>query len=123
MWRKVLVSAALMVACCPAHAANLSAADAVLLIDRGSGEVEMFVVGISDGLEWANVSNLRKRAPQLYCLPEKLGLTNDQIISILREYVKANPKEASLPVGLVLRSAMEETFPCKASVREDATAH
>jgi len=50
---------------------------------------------------------------QIYCVPEKLALADEQIVGILKRYVQTHLEKRGLPLGLVLLIAMRETFPCK----------
>jgi hypothetical protein len=54
--------------------------------------------------------------PMLYCAPETIKLTGDQLIDILRRWVEANRTKApdidTAPPAAALLYALEEAFPC-----------
>jgi hypothetical protein len=49
----------------------------------------------------------------LYCQLDKIALTVQQEVSILKGYVERNPKIKDWPVGLVMFLALQDAFPCK----------
>ena len=46
-----------------------------------------------------------------YCLPE--NATNDQIISVIRKYLDANPEKLHLDGAELIIDAISDAFPCK----------
>lgn len=50
-----------------------------------------------------------------FCPPDKLTLTPEQDVKILRDYLKANPANAKLPTTVALALAYRFTFPCSAT--------
>jgi len=66
-----------------------------------------------DGLEWANAYLTRRRKQEpLYCTPNNLALTADQIIQIVRGAMDRFPKIATQPIGAGVLFSFQKTFPC-----------
>jgi hypothetical protein len=53
----------------------------------------------------------------IYCSPRKMVITTEQTASILREFVKKEPKLAEESASWVLLYALRETFPCEPTAR------
>jgi hypothetical protein len=71
--------------------------------------------GIEDGLSWANVASGIRIGVKLYCPPSDLALTDDQIIDILRRFVRTNTSinVEQDRVGSILLIALQQLFPCQ----------
>lgn len=89
-------------------AAEMSAQEFMQQVDRGEQVPQVYMAGIATGIEWANASASKK----LYCAPQKLAITADQNLSMLREVLRETPRLATSPLGLVLMISYERTFPC-----------
>jgi hypothetical protein len=72
-----------------------------------------FVDGMEEGIRWANLEAKDRYGQYLYCQPD-LALTDDQIISIVRQYVAKHPPPDRIRsrIGLILMNALIEVFPC-----------
>ncbi|CCE06458.1 hypothetical protein BRAS3843_1730027 [Bradyrhizobium sp. STM 3843] len=70
-----------------------------------------------NGMSWANAAIEVEGGVKLYCMPDSLALAPQQNVQILRQYVTDHPEHAKRPFGLVLLSALRETFPCPAGKR------
>ena len=68
------------------------------------GLAQMMVIGIAEGFDTINDQLKASQHPALYCSPDKLN--GDQLIDILRKWVKANraksPRIDKAPPGAVL---------------------
>lgn len=66
------------------------------------------------GMSWANVfiAEDRKERP-LYCPPNTLVLTGEQLVDVLRREMEKSPDEGSRPVGFVLLFALQKEFACQ----------
>ena len=62
---------------------TLEAYDKVLLPEDRKW-LETLISGMETGLVWANAMLKNRQQPLLYCEPEKLTLTDDQIIDMMR---------------------------------------
>lgn len=94
---------------------RLSARDTLKKIDAGNAESLVYSVqlnSLADGFGWANGQLQASGQPQLFCQPENLATTADQVASILRDYLKQNATMGDYPVGAVLLNALRFTFPC-----------
>jgi hypothetical protein len=76
------------------------------LTDRGSG-------GMTTGLLWGNVMLKDRGQPPLYCQPDKLVITDAQMIDMMRRAMKDNPKWGEFPIGMMVLATLQRTFPCK----------
>lgn len=80
-------------------------------LGRDTAETE--IMGIQRGFGKTNgfLTATRKEAP-LYCQPETLSLTADQLVDMLRREVKEQPDldQGDLPSALL--AVMRHTFPC-----------
>lgn len=85
-------------------------------IDGANEEVAslylVIVSALGTGIQWANIAAKSELGQALYCPPEKLTITGDQKVQLLRSVVKANPSLANAKAGLALMLAYKETFPC-----------
>lgn len=77
-----------------------------------SNIIKVHINGIVDGLQWANTAVNNRGDQRLWCQPEKLSLSVEQTIVMLKQYVAENPRNADAPIGLALLYAMRYTFPC-----------
>src|SRR6516162_3943168 len=50
----------------------------------------LWLSGIELGLSWANIFYQHEGFPPLYCPPEHVALTHDEVVSILDEYLKCD---------------------------------
>jgi hypothetical protein len=71
------------------------------------------VTGMGIGFSWYNGGASVQFGQQLYCQPDKLSITPQQFLAILRRHVRENPRDEYAPVGLAMLSALEATFPCR----------
>lgn len=119
--------------------AILAAVAAVLTISAGAAQAEptlgqyqtarklpdfsAYMIGLDDGISWANANLASLHEAPLYCQPGKLALTVEQSLSILDAYIAAeklkpkakNPFDASSPIGVVYLFALKDAFPCPTS--------
>jgi len=82
----------------------------------GREQTETELVGIQTGFMEANkfLAGMRREAP-MYCQPETLHLTADQLVDMLRRGLKEQPEidDDDLPSALLF--VMQRTFPCEQS--------
>jgi Rap1a immunity proteins len=85
--------------------------DAASLAERH--RMSDYLSGIEIGMSWVNVflAEERKDRP-LYCPPNTLAPTGEQLVDFLRTELKASPEEGSRPLGFVLMTALQKAFPC-----------
>jgi hypothetical protein len=92
---------------------------ASLLADLDGGPpnhslAQMMVIGIAEGFDTVNYQLNASQHPALYCPPDKLN--GDQLVDILRKWVKANraksPRIDKAPPGAALLYALQDAFPC-----------
>jgi hypothetical protein len=110
MWAWLSFCATLLLVS-PARA-EPAATDFLKSLDGGDESGLVYLNGIAQGIDWTEALLEQSGRKRLYCGPEKLSFTPDQYASILREYVKRNPKAGGLPIGGAMLFAMIDTFPC-----------
>jgi hypothetical protein len=76
----------------------------------------VWLLGASKGFLQANIflTTARNEAP-LYCPPSQLDLTEDQLVSMLRQAVVSDPLMNDKAVPEVLLDVLQKTFPCNAA--------
>ena len=75
---------------------------------------KMYFGGYLEGLKWANLMMKRNKLPSLYCPPPELGLTVDNGIQILDDFIgKSKNLEGNDHIEVVMIFAMQSAFPCK----------
>jgi len=76
--------------------------------------MEQFVYDMNEGMGWLNDYLVSARhEPRVYCPPDKLVLTGNQLVDILQRFVQHNPQYGDFPVGGVLIFALKDAFPCQ----------
>ncbi len=81
--------------------------------DKGEASAtRMYLLGIYDGFSWANAALSNRGQKKIFCQPEKLAITADQVISIYIRFAKKWKGDANLPAGIIMELALEEVFPC-----------
>jgi hypothetical protein len=102
-------------------AARADIADVFRQFDRGTSAdkdfVKTLILGIEDGFEAANDELKANGKPMLYCAPEAIKFTGDQLVEILRRWVDTNrvkaPRLEAAPPATALLYALEDAFPCR----------
>jgi hypothetical protein len=80
--------------------------------------VKMYVMGIGQGIAWANAAAEKNNAP-LYCQPPKFSMDGNNYIGILDKTIgtfesKTTAKELNeFPVGMLLFMGLQQAFPCQ----------
>lgn len=90
--------------------AEASAGDIITFKDQDI--TKMHINGMGQGLLWANVLLKQRGNTPLYCQPAQLGMTPEQYIAILEDYVKGDAKRREAPAPLMLLIALQRVFPC-----------
>jgi hypothetical protein len=82
----------------------------------GRDATETQLMGIQSGFMEANrfLTETRKEAP-MFCQPETLSLTADQLVDMLRRAVKEQPDIDQGDPASALLTIMQHTFPCPQS--------
>jgi hypothetical protein len=73
---------------------------------------EIFLSGVYDGFSVADAAMRDDHKERLFCAPDELSMTNDQLNSILAVYVEKHKVHMDWPVSLYLLTALQEVFPC-----------
>jgi len=102
-------------------AAQADISDVFRQFDHGTSAdkdfVKALILGIEDGFEAANDELKANGKPMLYCAPEAMKFTGDQLVEILRRRVSANrvkaPRLEAAPPATALLYALEDAFPCR----------
>ena len=75
--------------------------------------LQLHIGSIGRGIFWANTYMQESSGTLMYCPPEKLVVTTQQYVDILRQHVRREPKEGDLPTGLALLRALISIYPCQ----------
>ncbi|WP_293646083.1 Rap1a/Tai family immunity protein [Sphingopyxis sp. RIFCSPHIGHO2_12_FULL_65_19] len=113
--RATMLAAALLVLPSSAHA-EATGREFLQNIDKGGESAEVYKLALfaySTGIGWAHSAMTNDGAAPAYCVPDTLSITADQVLSMVREAVKAQPELKELPAGLVVWAAYLYTFPCR----------
>jgi len=73
---------------------------------------ELWLTGVYDGLEDANVELKQTNKAELFCTPSNLAVTGDQIKSILNNYITKHKVKMDWDIDFLLLEALKEVFPC-----------
>lgn len=84
-----------------------------ILVPKDRKIIETLIGGMTIGLLWANATLKERGQPLLYCQPDKLVITQSQIIDMMRRTMKDNPKWGDFPLGMMVLMTLQRTFPCK----------
>ena len=84
----------------------------------GQHGAETEIMGLQAGFTEANayLTGTRKEAP-MFCQPENLRLTADQLIDMLRRGVDKQPDLDQFDLASALLAVMQRTFPCQQNPR------
>jgi hypothetical protein len=96
--RAVLIAAAFAILATTPAVAELTVKSVLERLERGDPASKSYMMGIGNGLSWANEFLYTDHKPQLFCVPEKLDLTAEQDLDILKRYVHENPASADGPL-------------------------
>jgi hypothetical protein len=78
------------------------------------GLTHLWLSGVYQGLQSANVALISAHHPPLFCQPEKVALKDDQVAEILNRYLHSRHNNVGMrsPVVSHVLSAMQAEFPC-----------
>jgi hypothetical protein len=115
--RRALALAASLAASClillPAPArAEPDARTFLEKIDKGEKIYLTVLNGYGVGLGWANTYVAEQGQPKIFCPPDKLAITAEQNVEILRRFVAVDPSIATAPAGMAMLFAYRSEFPC-----------
>lgn len=115
----------------PMHALALAAALAVtatpafaepslkdFLDSRGEARelFEVYIVATEDALSWANASLENEGRQGLYCPPQRIALTADQVVDIVVRFSQVEREQdvdpAEMYLSLFVLFALKDAFPC-----------
>lgn len=82
----------------------------------GKEMIETYATGVARGIFWANAVVTHDTGVPMFCMPPKLGLDQDMVLSITDRYIKAHLGEGRInketSIELIILLAMKDTFPC-----------
>ena len=100
----------------PALAEEANAATFLAVYDAARPEdkahLRNFVEALQNGVAWANAALKFQKQKPLYCEPEKLALTAEQVIDLIRKEVQARPSSGMFPWPAVMIRTLQNNFPC-----------
>lgn len=91
----------------------------VVLSDEQSGRMAFcigYVRGVLDEL-WSeqampDILDIKKSGHSKICISD--DVSNEQMLKVVIKYLQGHPSKLQVPANLLIRSSMEEAFPCKA---------
>ncbi len=80
-------------------------------------QFENYLVGVGRGIFYANVLLATQGKPKLFCMPKKLALDKDIILSLIDQEIRNPPSGKPFPkettVEMVMAFSIARRFPCK----------
>jgi hypothetical protein len=92
--------------------ANAEATAKEFLSSPPSDLKEMLAGVLGLGFYWSNTFLEADGGKPMYCPPQKLAITSQQYMEILRQHVQENPQSGDQPAGYAMLLALRDTFPC-----------
>ena len=72
----------------------------------------MAILNVASGMAWANATLAGDGRKPIYCRPEELVLTPEQLVTMMRRLIKSIPLLRDYPFGYVTMKALQKNFPC-----------
>jgi len=69
---------------------------------------EVIASAFASGMSWAGAM----KGHPVYCPPQAVALTGNQVMSILESFLAANPETADKPYGFALSASLGRAYPC-----------
>ncbi len=117
-----IISALVLFACLRLMAADMTVKqyqkDVSSSDQQRSDAAKLLVMGIGNGVAWANAAAEKKGSP-LYCQPAHFAMNGNNYVEILEKMIKnfeskTTTKELNaFPAGLLLVMGLQESFPCQ----------
>lgn len=73
---------------------------------------KIWLDGVYNGLLVASIDMAQDNRGSLFCPPGKMAMTNDQVKSIIDQYLTTHKVQMDWPISVVLLGALKEVFPC-----------
>ncbi|HEY8095469.1 MAG TPA: hypothetical protein VIE65_05165 [Methylobacter sp.] len=83
-----------------------------ILVQEDRKHIERLIRGMQIGLLWANTLLKNRKQPLLYCQPDRLTLTDTQVIDMMRQAIIDKPKWGDFPLGMMVLFTLQRNFPC-----------
>ncbi len=80
--------------------------------DGGKQAVEMYVIGVGQGIFWSSVYNKSVGQGSIFCPPSDLTLTGDIILSVVNSGLKKTSMSGDKPIELFMIAEFRRVFPC-----------
>jgi hypothetical protein len=73
---------------------------------------KFYVKGLIDGIGDMNAQMSIRTGHYLFCEPEKVAMVEDQLMSIVEDYIERVKKAGGFPISAVAVQALTDVFPC-----------
>jgi hypothetical protein len=73
---------------------------------------KIYLRGLHQGVSWSNTVLNYQKLPKLYCAPDTITLTDDQVQDVIRRLVEKEPLNGTYPIAMVMLKALQRAFPC-----------
>ena len=84
--------------------------------EKITSKIEENLMGINDGLMYANSELRSLNKAQLYCQPAKLKLTSKMLVAFLdteiESFIDRGIDISKVPIGMILLKSFKKLFPC-----------
>ena len=90
----------------------MTATYAIEQYEKGSGTVQIYIVGVLDGIEAVNSDLESDNSKKVYCPPPRMAMTPGQELDILKRFVEKHPDLGTYPAFLIIEASMKDAFPC-----------
>lgn len=92
--------------------AEPTAGDVLPMLLKKDKSAVAVIMAYQNGMDWADTDVSYRTEKNLYCVPPKLSLTSDMVITVLTEWVGTDKDKLDLPLGMALLLANEDKYPC-----------
>jgi hypothetical protein len=83
------------------------------LVPEDRKHIDSLIGGMQTGLMRANVELKHRGEALLYCQPDRLVITDSQMIDMMRRAIKDDAKLGDYPLGMVVLVTLKKVFPCR----------
>jgi hypothetical protein len=91
----------------PVEVGDVVPVDLLLRRARNNGMCAGYIAGVNDN----QASQVASGQAPTFCLPA--GVQIDQLAKVVRKYLEDNPAKLHLPGGILVKSALDQAFPCR----------
>ena len=116
-WSRIAISGSLLVGSATSAVAAAPAKAFIQNYDAAAPteriRYELILSDMYEGMGSLNdyLHSIRHEA-RVFCPPAELVVTGNQLISMVRQFLRHDPRPGNFPIGVVLLFAIKDVFPC-----------